>query len=73
MRSLFVVSAMLLAVGSVAQSQTVAFATMDSGNPGGFDSTVTVPAGAQIFAQLQRPLETRSAKIGDSVYLQITF
>lgn len=79
MRSLFVVPAMLLgagsvlAAGSVAHAQVVAFATVDSGIPERIDSTVTVPAGAHIFAQLQRPLETRSAKIGDSVYMQVTF
>jgi hypothetical protein len=73
MRSLFVVPAMLLAVGSVAHRQAAVFAAMDSPIPGPVDSSVTVPAGAHIFAQLQRPLETRSAKIGDSVYMQVTF
>jgi hypothetical protein len=73
MRSVFVVPAMLLAVGSVAHGQVTAFASVDSAVGGEFDSTVTVPAGAHLFAQLQRPLDTRTAKAGDSVYMQITF
>ena len=73
MRSVFVAPAMLLAVGSVAHGQVTAFASVNSGIVGTFDSTVTVPAGAHIFAQLQRSLDTRTAKAGDSVYLQVTF
>lgn len=73
MRSVFVVPAMLLAVGSVAHGQVTAFASVNSAVVGQFDSTVTVPAGAHIFTQLQRPLDTRTAKVGDSVYMQVTF
>ncbi len=73
MRSVFAVPAMLLAVGSVAHGQVTAFASVNSAVVGAFDSTVTVPAGAHIFAQLQRPLDTRAAKVGDSVYMQVTF
>lgn len=72
MRSLFAVPAMLLAVGSAAHGQ-VAFASLDSGVVDAFDSTVIVPAGTRILAQLQRPLDTRTAKVGDSVYMQVTF
>jgi hypothetical protein len=36
-------------------------------------SSVTLPQGTRILTQLQQPFATRSAKPGDSVYLQTTF
>lgn len=73
MRRAFAVQAMLLAVGSTAHAQRAASVAADPIAPPGADSSITVPAGTHIFAQLQRPLSTRTAKAGDSVYLQVTF
>lgn len=73
MRRAFAVPAMLLAIGSVAHGQAPASFAANSVAPSGADSSITVPAGTHVFAQLQRPLSTRTAKPGDSVYLQVTF
>lgn len=73
MRKAFAVPAMLLAVGSAAHGQGPASFAAHSVAPWSADSSVTVPAGTQIFAQLQRPLSTRTAEAGDSVYMQVTF
>jgi hypothetical protein len=43
----------------------------DSGaQPAAARATVTVPAGTTLYALLERPISTRSAKPGDRVYLQ---
>lgn len=73
MRRAFAVPAMLLAVGSVAYGQGPASFAADPVAPPGTDSSITVPAGTRVFAQLQRPLSTRTAKAGDSIYMQVTF
>lgn len=73
MRRAFAIPAMLLAVGSVAHGQGPASFAADPAAPPGADSSITVPAGTRIFAQLQRPLSTRTAKAGDSIYMQVTF
>lgn len=73
MRRAFAVPTMLLAVGAVAHGQGPASFAADPVAPTGADSSITVPAGTRVFAQLQRPLSTRTAKSGDSVYMQVTF
>lgn len=72
MRSAFAIPAILMAIGGVAHGQGPASAA-DPDAPSAADSSITVPAGTHVFAQLQRPLSTRTARPGDSVYLQVTF
>jgi len=73
MRSAFAIPTMLLAIGSAAYGQGPASFAADPVARSGPDSSITVPAGTRLFAQLQRPLSTRTAKAGDSVYMQVTF
>lgn len=73
MRSAFAIPTMLLAIGSAAYGQGPASFAADSLAPSDADSSITVPAGTRVFAQLQRPLSTRTVKAGDSVYMQVTF
>ena len=72
MRGLFMLAAALSAVGSMAHGQVATTASGHHAAPSP-DSTITIPAGVRIFAQLQRPLSTRTAKPGDSIYMQVTF
>jgi type IV secretion system protein VirB10 len=55
-----------------ANSQTVATAGAPTAEPT-IQKTYTVPAGTKILLQLRSPLNTRSAQVGDGVYLSSAF
>lgn len=73
MHRAFAIPAMLSVIGSVSHGQGPASRAADPAARASADSSITVPAGTHIFAQLQRPLSTRTAEAGDSVYMQVTF
>jgi len=74
MRAIMIGSWSLLLFAVCARAQRPAAPSVASSPAARAESTtVTVPAGTMLFAQLQRPLRTRTARLGDSVYLQITF
>lgn len=61
------------AQASTAQASTAQISTAQSQAPAAKPKTYTVPSGTKVLLQLRSSVNTKSAKVGDGVYLSSTF